>query len=81
MPCEHKHRSLAAAKKCAKWKARGVPAGGGENMAVVYGEDGRAVAQMRVFSDVRANSRSVTWRTRTEEVAPGTPFWRQDVAA
>lgn len=72
--CEHRHRSLKAAKRCAKSKTVGVPAKGGENLAVVY-EGGEAVAQMRVLANVTRHGHTTRWCTRTSEVVPGSSLW------
>ena len=77
--CGHRHRSMKAAKACAKKWTTGVPARGGANFGIVY-EDAKAVAQARVMQDVSMRGRTSTWRTRTMVVEPDSPFWVKGIA-
>ena len=78
--CGHKHRSLKAAKRCAKTMVGGVPADGGECLAMVYDDD-RPVAQFRVFGQCSIRGRIASWRTKTLEIEPGAKLWLNKAAA
>ena len=73
--CEHKHRSLKAARKCARGAAYGVLSDGSEKTVVIH-VDGEAVEQFFAVSTCRATTRTVNWRTKVECVLPGSPLWQ-----
>jgi hypothetical protein len=69
--CVHRHRFVHTAMACAKTCARGVPAGGGENLAVIYNHRGGVVAQTRAFGKTTRSG----WKAETRILRPGDQDW------
>lgn len=71
--CVHRHRFVRTANKCAKESTRGVPADGGETIGVVYDEQGKVVAQARVFDKWMRSG----WKAETRLIGPKSRNWRE----